>query len=123
MQYVHVDAYNMTYQASNTEVVAPARALPEQVWESLPVVMVPFGTVLHANVEKLMSSTINKVVSGVEAFRDNYPTKLYRTDNGELHVVDGHHRVAMCAALHTDIPALIADNEFVAKCSSLSARR
>ena len=110
-------AYNMTYKASNAEVVAPARSIPDSAWQSLPIVTIPHGTVLHANVETLIGRHIDKVVSGAEAFRDGYPTLLYRTDNGDLHIVDGHHRVAICAALGTDMAARIADSEFVGKFS------
>ena len=114
---LHSDAYNMTYKASNAEVVAAARNVPDSAWDSLPVVTIPHGTMLHSNVETLTKAHIDKVVLGVEAFREGYPTRLYRTDSGDLHIVDGHHRAAICAELRTDMDALIADSAFVRKFS------
>jgi predicted polyphosphate/ATP-dependent NAD kinase len=98
----------MTYTAANAEVVAEAQKISDQAWESIPIVTIPYGTNLHASVEELSESVIGKVVSGSEPIRDGYITKLYRTENGDLHIVDGHYRAAMYAALGKDMPARIA---------------
>jgi hypothetical protein len=105
--HVNVDQYGMTYNASNAEVIAEARTLPDSVWEALPVMMIPHGTTLHANEQTLIRRHIDKVVSGAEPLRPGYVTRLYRT-NDELHIVDGHHRAAMYWALGRDMPAQIA---------------
>lgn len=105
----------MTYDVANAEVVAPAHRIPDSVWDALPVVTIPHGTVLHSNFQTLAKAHIDKVVSGAEAFREGYPTRLYRTDNGDLHIVDGHHRAAICAELHTNMDAYIADSRLVRK--------
>lgn len=105
----------LQYNATNALVVARARVLPDAAWDALPVVRIPRGTVLHSNIEKLVQRHIDKVVSGVEAYREDYPALLYRTDAGDLHIVDGHHRAAICAALELDLPARVADSGIVGR--------
>lgn len=112
---VYSDAYNMTYSEANAAVVAPASSIPDSAWEALPVVTIPHGTILHSNFQTLAKAHIDKVVSGAEAYREGYPIRLYRTDSGELHIVDGHHRAAICAELHTNMAACIADSQLVRK--------
>ena len=101
-----VEKYGMTYDRDNEPVVDRAREIPDEGWNKLPVVEIPPGTELHANESHLNPKPINKVVSGAEPFREGYVVKLWN-ENGQLHVVDGHHRVAMYHALGKPMPARI----------------
>ena len=99
--------YGMHYSPDNAKVVEVPRSLTEDVWNRIPVTTIKHGTVLQANEQTLKAKSIDKVVSGAEKFREGYIAKLYQTPNGDLHVVDGHHRVAMYHALGKDMPARV----------------
>ena len=101
--------YGMNYDRRNKKVVDRARSVPEAKWNALPVEALPAGTPLQANEETLTKKSIDKVVSGAEPFREGYVIKLWRDNNGALHVVDGHHRVAMYHALGKPMPVRIMD--------------
>jgi HK97 family phage portal protein len=100
-------SYGMEYSPRNERVVAKAREVSDAGWNQIPVEDVPHGTVLQANEKTLKLAPIDKVVSGREPFRQNYVAKLWRDGKGDLHIVDGHHRVAMYHALGKDMPARI----------------
>lgn len=93
----------------NAKIVSDARELPADKWDQLPVQTLPHGTPIKANEGTLKKSSLDKVISGAEPFREGYVTKLWREPNGDLHVVDGHHRVAMYHALGKDMPVRILD--------------
>jgi hypothetical protein len=101
--------YGMKFKAENEKVVAKARTLSDAKWNTLPVETLPFGSELQANEELLKTKPIDKVVSGKDSFREGYVTKLFRDGDGKLHIVDGHHRVAMYHALGKDMPVRIID--------------
>jgi hypothetical protein len=101
--------YGMNYDRRNKKVVDRARSVPEAKWNTLPAETLPAGTFLQANEETLKKKSIDKVVSGAEPFRESYVIKLWRDNNGALHVVDGHHRVAMYHALGKPMPVRIMD--------------
>jgi HK97 family phage portal protein len=101
--------YGMDYSPANAQVVEKARGVPDEEWNTLPVETLPHGTALKANEETLNTAPIEKVVSGREPFREGYVTKLWRTNEGDLHIVDGHHRVAMYHALRREMPVRIMD--------------
>lgn len=79
-------------------------------WDDVPTVDFPMkGANLVATEKYLRSKPINKVVSGKEPFREGYDAHLLLTDEGYV-VIDGHHRVAMYAALGREtMPAKIID--------------
>ena len=104
---VMASEYGMDYSPKNAKVVAKARTVPDEKWEQLPVTTIPKGTVLKANEETLKIAPIEKVVSGKEPFREGYVAKLWQDKNGDLHIADGHHRVAMYHALGKDMPARV----------------
>jgi hypothetical protein len=106
---VRCQDYGMKYDPRNENVVERARAVPDEKWIELPVESLPARTRLEANEETLKKWSIDKVVSGAEPFRESYVTKLWRDKNGKLHVVDGHHRVAMYYALGRAMPVRIMD--------------
>jgi hypothetical protein len=99
--------YGMDYSPANARVVAKARTVPDEKWNQLPVTTIPSGTTLKANEETLKIAPIEKVVSGKEPFREGYVAKLWQDKNGDLHIADGHHRVAMYHALGKDMPARV----------------
>ena len=105
------DFPNLHYEPSGESVVEPARQISDDDWEDLPVEDLPFGTNLVANEPNLKAKSIDKVVSGREPFREGYITKLFRDDDGRLHVVDGHTRAAMYDRLGKDMPVRIMDRE------------
>jgi len=99
----------MNYDPHNEKVVARARSVPDEKWNELPVESLSAGTPLEANEKTLKQKSIDKVVSGAEPFRAGYVTKLWRDKNGRVHVVDGHHRVAMYHVLGKAMPVRIMD--------------
>jgi hypothetical protein len=106
---VRSDEYGMCYDPNNVYVVERARSLAEAQWNKLPVELLPVGVTLHANEETLKRSSIDRVTSGAEPIRDGYVTKLWRDGSGDLHIVDGHHRVAMHYVLGKPQPVRIMD--------------
>lgn len=104
---VYSERYGMKYAPGNEKVVEPARQVPDEAWNELPVVKIPPKVTLAANEETLKTKPIEKVTSGAEPFRPGYITKLWKDDRGTLHVVDGHHRVAMYHALNMEMPARV----------------
>lgn len=102
------EKYGMTYTEGNEKIVEKARALGDDLWNRLPVQTLKHGTEVHANESHLKPGPINKVISGQMGFKEGYVIKLWN-DNGNLHVVDGHHRVAMYHALGKDMPVRIMD--------------
>ena len=101
--------YGLIYDRRNEKVVERARGVPDAKRNALPVETLPAGTPLQANEETLSKKSIDKVVSGAEPFREGYVIKLWRDNDGALHVVDGHHRVAMYHALSKPTPVRIMD--------------
>lgn len=104
-------AYGLDWLPDSPEpkIVAPARMLGDDIWDSLPIQHLPPGTHIKANEGTLKKKSIDSVVGGKVPFREGYIIKLYRTDDGLLHVVDGHTRIAMYNALGKDMPVRIID--------------
>ncbi|MEB3072082.1 hypothetical protein [[Mycobacterium] vasticus] len=105
----HSDEYGMRYDPNNVYVVERARSVSEAEWNKLPVELLPLGVTLQANEETLKRSSIDRVISGTEPIREDYVTKLWRDGSGDLHIVDGHHRVAMYYVLGKPLPVRIMD--------------
>lgn len=101
--------YGMDYFPGRAEIVEAARSVPESLWDTLPIETIQLNTPIHANEASLKKKSIDQVVGGSEPFRTGYVAKLWRDDRGELHVVDGHHRVAMHNALGLDMQAHVMD--------------
>lgn len=106
---VRSEDYGMRYDRQNVKVVERARGVPDEKWNELPIESLPVGTPLEANEETLTKKSIDKVVSGAEPFREGYVIQLWRDNHGKLHIVDGHHRVAMYHALRKALPIRIMD--------------
>jgi hypothetical protein len=119
---VHSNDHGMTYSKGNDKIVAAARTVSDEKWDLLPVQSLPAGTPIQANEEHLKKKHIDKVVSGAVPFREGYVTKIWRQPDGSLHVVDGHHRVAMYAGLKKDMPVRIMDAASLAVLKSPEAK-
>lgn len=107
-----VEKFGMTYDPKGADTVASVRALDDRGqinWSEAEQTTLPASEIptLHANERDLKQSSIDKVVSGKEPFREGYVVKLYETPDGERHVVDGHTRAAMYSALGKDMPVQI----------------
>jgi hypothetical protein len=100
----------MHYDPRNSLVVERARSVPDKRWNELPIEYLPAGASIEANEETLKKKSIDNVTSGAEPFREGYVVKLWRDRNGKLHIVDGHHRVAMYHALGKPMPVRIMDS-------------
>ncbi|GAB3034995.1 hypothetical protein MBOU_34420 [Mycobacterium bourgelatii] len=107
--YVRSENYGMHYDPGNYLVVERARRLPDKKWNKLPVETLPCGTSFQASLEILEAKTIDKVTSGKEELRENYEISLWRDENGQLYVVNGHYRVAMHYALGKEMHVRIMD--------------
>jgi hypothetical protein len=107
-----VEKFGMTYDPKGEQIVASVRALDDRGqidWSKAEQTTVPVAEIskLHANERDLKQSSIDKVVSGKEPFREGYVVKIYERTNGDRHVVDGHTRAAMYSALGKDMPVQI----------------
>lgn len=102
-----------TPDSPEAKIVAPARAISDDLWNTLPVQELPPGTPIKANEGTLKKKSIDKVVGGNEPFREGYVIKLFQTDDGQLHVVDGHTRIAMYNALDKPMPVRIMDEHML----------
>ncbi|OCB22501.1 hypothetical protein A5689_17875 [Mycobacterium intracellulare subsp. yongonense] len=100
----------MHYDPRNSLVVERARSVPDELWNEIPIEYLPVGASIEANEETLKQTSIDNVTSGAESFREGYVVKLWRARNGQLHVIDGHHRVAMYHALVKPMPVRIMDS-------------
>ena len=107
-----VEKFGMTYDPKGEQIVASVRALDGRGqidWSKAEQTTIPVSDIpkLHANERDLKQSSIDKVVSGKEPFREGYVVKVYERTNGDRHVVDGHTRAAMYSALGKDMPVQI----------------
>lgn len=107
-----VEKFGMTYDPKGEQIVASVRALDDRGqidWSKAEQTTIPVSDIpkLHANERDLKQSSIDKVVSGKEPFREGYVVKVYERTNGDRHVVDGHTRAAMYSALGKDMPVQI----------------
>lgn len=103
-----VGSYGLTYDPKGERTVERIRKANID-WESLPTETVPHAQIrkLHANEPTVRNKPIQKVVGGTEPFREGYTVRLFQAADGELHVVDGHHRLAMYSALGKDVPVKV----------------
>lgn len=114
--------YGLTYDPEGAATVAHVRqkdAAGDIKWSRIPVTTVSSDRLasIKANEEMVRSpEDIERVVAGPdgivsngdeEDLRKRYVAKLYEAPNGDLHIVDGHHRVAMYAGLGEPLPARI----------------
>ena len=106
-----VDNYGMKYAAENVDNpnVAAARA-NESAWEDVPLTTINLdgtGPVLNANEAEVKVSTIERVKD--TGLRPGYNPKVIITPDGEHHIVDGHHRVAIHSAMGKPMETQVID--------------
>jgi DNA polymerase III epsilon subunit-like protein len=82
---------------SDKEWVKPAKNW--EGWDDVPVTEVDLSSEIRPTESHLKGSSIDKVVSGEEAFRDGYHPNVIIDTDGKMYVSDGHNRVAMHRAL------------------------
>ena len=82
---------------SDKEWVKPAKNW--EGWDDVPVTEVDLSSEILPTESHLKGSSIDKVVSGEEAFREGYHPNLIIDTDGKMYVSDGHNRVAMHRAL------------------------
>ena len=104
-----VSDYGMTYdpEAASSSWLAAARAWDG--WDSITPQPVPTKGLI-ATEEMVSSQTINKVVTGGEAFRAGYDPYIVIDHEGRMVIADGNHRVAMHLARgDRTMPAKVVD--------------
>lgn len=99
--------YGLVYDGSFENNDYRMAALEWDGWGGLPIESVDPKTLIAVE-ERLQSKAINKVVSGEVPLREGYVVKVARTPEGQLVIVDGHHRAAMAAAMGRDLDVQIA---------------
>ena len=82
---------------SDKEWVKPAKTW--EGWDDVPVTEVDLSSEIRPTESHLKGSSIDKVVSGEEAFREGYHPNVIIDTDGKMYVSDGHNRVAMHRAL------------------------
>ena len=110
--YVPISNYGVNYDPKSASVVSSAEALDARGqinWDKIETTTLPASEIgtLHADEREVKESIINKVASGRERLREGYTIKLVESPSGSLHILDGHHRVAMHAAMGKPVPVQI----------------
>ena len=78
------------------------RAAAEKIaWDDVPVTTLPKGAKLVASEKSVKTKYIKRVLDG-EPLREGYEPQLVRIGPNKFMVYDGHHRMAMHAALGND---------------------
>ncbi len=96
--------YGMKFSPSNAHRAEVKAAKAWKGWDDLPTTdFKPGSQPVLANEEHLQSKAIDKVVSGAVALREGYDPHILIDKNGDAHVIDGHHRVAMYMGLDKEI--------------------
>jgi DNA polymerase III epsilon subunit-like protein len=79
-------------------------------WDNVPLTEVDLSSEIRPTESHLKGSSIDKVVSGEEPFREGYHPHLIIDTDGKMYVSDGHNRVAMHRALGNEkITARVVD--------------
>ena len=112
---VATGAYGMLYDAGNAKVIARAKAVSDDKWNTLDIITLPARTPLNAWAETVLLCHVEKVVGGAEPFRENYVMKLWKDGGGKLYIVKGHTRAAMYYALDKPMPVRIMDEKSLAE--------
>ena len=102
------------------------RAAAEKIaWDDVPVTTLPKGAKLVASEKSVKTKYIKRVLDG-EPLREGYEPQLVRIGPNKFMVYDGHHRMAMHAALGNDNSTLkvrIAGQALTASGASYERRR
>lgn len=78
-------------------------------WSQVPEQTVdPTAQPVYATEPEIRSGIVEGLLQGVEPLREGYPPHLVRKD-GELYVMDGHHRMAVLMMIGQPFEALVKD--------------
>ena len=91
--------YGMDWKLEYTEDANVESAKAWDGWDDVPVSKVDLDLDILPTESHLKGSSIDKVVSGEEPFREGYDPYLLIDETGKIFVIDGHNRVAMHRAL------------------------
>jgi DNA polymerase III epsilon subunit-like protein len=94
-----VSEYGMDWKPEYSEKEWVSRAKTWDGWENIPTTEVDLSSEIRPTESHLKGSSIDKVVSGEEAFREGYYPNVVIDTDGKMYVSDGHNRVAMNRAL------------------------
>lgn len=109
-ELTETSAYGMQYHPDNATVIARAKAVSDEKWNTLPVIMLAQWTPLHAHRETVFRRHVDRVVrGGLEP--DGKPTKLWKDRDGELYIVDGHVHAAIYHELDRPMPVRVMDED------------
>ena len=105
-----VKEYGMTWKPEYSEVKSVEESKAWDGWEGVEVNEVDLSSDILPTESHLKGSSIDKVVSGQESFREGYFVNLVIDRDGKMYVSDGHNRVAMNRALgNQTIQARVVD--------------
>ena len=114
VRYMRAADAGLSFDPYSEAAVADVRAADKRgeiPWGEVPETTIPHDQIpsISANEAELQRIPIRRVTTGREKFRDGYTVKLMRDEDGRLHIVDGHHRVAMYSLMGRDLPVQIVD--------------
>lgn len=96
--------FGMGFDLKNRHRPEVVEAKKFEGWDELPTVEVDLGTErINATEKRLVARSVNKVAQlPDEERRPGYVPHLVRASDGQLYVVDGHHRVAASMLQNAD---------------------
>lgn len=94
-----VREYGMEWKPEYTDNQTVETAKEWDGWDSVETTSIDLAENILPTESHLKGSSIDKVVSGEEPFREGYDPHLLIDENGQIFVIDGHNRVAMHRAL------------------------
>jgi len=94
-----VREYGMKWKPEYSEVKSVEESKAWDGWDGVEVTEVDLSSDILPTESHLKGSSIDKVVSGQEPFREGYYPNLVIDVDGKMYISDGHNRVAMNRAL------------------------
>jgi hypothetical protein len=94
-----VREYGMNWKPEYTDNKEVEAAKQWSGWDDVDVSTISLDEDILPTESHLKGSSIDKVVSGEEPFREGYDPHLLIDEDGKIYVIDGHNRVAMHRAL------------------------
>lgn len=105
-----VREYGMKWEPEYSEVKSVEESKAWDGWDGVEVTEVDLSSDILPTESHLKGSSIDKVVSGQEPFREGYYPNLVIDVDGKMYISDGHNRVAMNRALENQkIQARVID--------------
>jgi len=94
-----VREYGMNWKPEYTDNAEVEAAKQWPGWDDVDISTISLDEEILPTESHLKGSSIDKVVSGEEPFREGYDPHLLIDEDGKIYVIDGHNRVAMHRAL------------------------